>query len=374
MGLLRIIIKLLGAEGCRGAMRLSYIKHLRGANQGIGPKDGTPPYWVGLYGALASRYKSYGVSVSQREIWQELVPFLLMTEQEAPQALAEYVLYKERPNEARVPWLQNLLNNALRRLPSSDDSSKKIFASLAYHNMVLFNFLDRDTREIIKCSTENPLLELHSEQALQVTDPLREDMEQYALKTQNLLVKEHVLDTLTLCIREAIDSEKNLISIIEGKAKDLTTENLVYQFLSNFNKRRSQKYFLQTLRSDIAKINLSREYRKLISAYEDIFPLTEELEKIHEKKIELLDLFSQCSGAILKSREAASKWVKDHPNLIKESQKNSRALKKLYAIKKIDLNRLFTISNHEKKKLIAILIWSGIFGKVQECPEDLLRY
>jgi hypothetical protein len=111
MGLFDKIKKIMGADGCREAMRLSYQKHLRGANQGIGPKDGTPPYWVGLYGALATRYKSYGVSVSEREIWQELVPFLLMTEQEAPEALAEYVLYKERPNEARVPWLQNLLNS-----------------------------------------------------------------------------------------------------------------------------------------------------------------------------------------------------------------------------------------------------------------------
>jgi hypothetical protein len=239
--------------------------------------------------------------------------------------------------------------------------------------MVWFNFLDRDTIEIIKGPNKKPP-ELPPDQGLQEPDPLKEDLEQYALKIKNLLIKEHVFDTLALCMREAVDSEKNLASLIEGKGKDLTTENVVYQFLSNFKKRRSQKYFFQTLKSDITKTNLLREYDKLISAYEDIFPLTKELEEIHEKKIELEELFSQWNGAILKSRDDGSKWLKDHSNLLRESQKNNRELKKLYAIKKIDLNRLLTFYSNEKKKLIANLIWSGIFGKDQECPRDLLRY
>ena len=86
----------------------------------------------------------------------------------------------------------------------------------------------------------------------------------YALKTQKLLIKEHFPQTLTICIRESIDSEKQLAGMIEGDEVDPTTKNLVYQFLSKFKNRRSEKYFFQTLRSDIAKPNVLKEYRKLI--------------------------------------------------------------------------------------------------------------
>jgi len=150
MGLFDKIKKIMSSEGCREAMRLSYKKHLSGARHGIWPKEyGTPSYWVGLYGALASRYKGYGISVGEREIWEELLPFLLMSEQDAPEALAEYVVYKERPNEAKVSWLKNLINNALQRLPYFENSYKPWLVTSAYCNMAWFNLLDEDIVKVM---------------------------------------------------------------------------------------------------------------------------------------------------------------------------------------------------------------------------------
>jgi hypothetical protein len=114
-----ILTKLLGgADGCREAMRESYERHLRLAKQGKVAALGSP-HSFGLYGALGSRYRFSLRRIVEVEMWSELVPFLLMSESEAVEALAEYVVYQEQPLHARVTWLKNLINSSLSANPNN---------------------------------------------------------------------------------------------------------------------------------------------------------------------------------------------------------------------------------------------------------------
>ena len=120
-------------------------------------------------------------------------------------------------------------------------------------------------------------------------DSIIEDLKQYALKTKDLLIKEHVLDNLTICVQKANESEEDLLGLIESGAEDFAG-NFTYSFLLEFEKHTLRDAFFGILKSDTTKAALMREYDKLITAYEGIFPITKELEEIHEKKIELLNI------------------------------------------------------------------------------------
>jgi tetratricopeptide (TPR) repeat protein len=121
-----------GADGIREAMRDSYEKHVRLAKEGKIPST-DPPHSVGLYGALCSRYRARGKPVVEVVLWGELAPFLLMKEDEAVEALAEYVVYKEMPNKARIAWLKELINSSIE---SCKDNSRKVTAAIGLLNQV----------------------------------------------------------------------------------------------------------------------------------------------------------------------------------------------------------------------------------------------
>ena len=123
------------AEGIRNAMRLSYQKHCTLRISGHGPADDTSPHHLGLYGALASRYQARGTPMPEGIIWGELVPFLLMDEATSIEALAEYVVYKETPQEAKIECLTQFINESLRRKPSKDDVVRPM-ASYGFLNQV----------------------------------------------------------------------------------------------------------------------------------------------------------------------------------------------------------------------------------------------
>jgi len=106
------------ADGCREAMRKSYEKHVRLAKQGKIAASGSP-HSIGLYGALGSRYRLSWRRIVEVEMWSELVPFLLMNESEAVEALAEYVVYQEEPLHVRVTWLKDLINSSLSANPNN---------------------------------------------------------------------------------------------------------------------------------------------------------------------------------------------------------------------------------------------------------------
>lgn len=115
MGLLNMLMNLNNAEGIRESMRMSYDKHLGKAHSGaIGAPD-TPPAHCALYGALGTRYQAGGRVPPELKLWAELAPFLGLGESDARESLAEYVVYCEKPGEARVDALRTKVNEGLRR-------------------------------------------------------------------------------------------------------------------------------------------------------------------------------------------------------------------------------------------------------------------
>ena len=94
-------------------MQLSYERHLRTAlRPGRAVVDS--PHRIALYGALASRYRTRGISPLEPELWAELAPFVSMTPDAlAVQALAEYVVYQELPDDARQEWLRRVVEQEI---------------------------------------------------------------------------------------------------------------------------------------------------------------------------------------------------------------------------------------------------------------------
>lgn len=112
MGVLKMLRNRNNAEGTRESIRMSYRKHVNMARSGRLPAVDAP-HVIGLFGALASRYRVMGKESSEPSIYSELAPFLGMEESEGVEALAEYVVYQERPGEARLAWLREVINRSL---------------------------------------------------------------------------------------------------------------------------------------------------------------------------------------------------------------------------------------------------------------------
>lgn len=139
-----------GAEGCREAMRESYQKHFQLAQAGQISFFDQSPHSLGLYGALGSRYRAWGRPINEAIIWSELTPFLLMGQSGGIEALAEYAVFQERPNEARTGWLRDRINVALR---SCHDDSLMAAAALALMNRVAWcALLEPSTLRVIEQS------------------------------------------------------------------------------------------------------------------------------------------------------------------------------------------------------------------------------
>lgn len=115
------------AEGTRNAMLQSYRKHrsmLEGRPDGVPP--GTSSHEAALYGALATRYRTAGIKEEaihrmEYSLWLELLPFVHLPEQTGPEALAEYIVWKEvdsRP-QARLEWLRESIKKGVREAERS---------------------------------------------------------------------------------------------------------------------------------------------------------------------------------------------------------------------------------------------------------------
>jgi len=109
-----------GAEGIREAMREAYENHRRAAiARTIPVPPGECPHHFGLYGALASRHIVRNIPCSEIVILSQLAPFYLMDETDAVEALAECVVFWERPRDARLSWLTAKINKALLTAPDN---------------------------------------------------------------------------------------------------------------------------------------------------------------------------------------------------------------------------------------------------------------
>jgi hypothetical protein len=150
MGFLKRAAKGFTADGCREAMLDSYAKHVKLALKGGIDVEASSPHFAGLYGALASRYRAWGERTDEGTVWLELAPFLLMDAAVAPKALAEYVLYKERPKAAKVAWLREQINGAIRNTAPSPDSLASGLARAALLQPAWLELLDGDVMEAIE--------------------------------------------------------------------------------------------------------------------------------------------------------------------------------------------------------------------------------
>lgn len=136
-----------GADGCREVIRDAYIKHVRLAkNRQSQSRDSS--HIIGMYGALGLRHHARGTKGGDVRIWNELAPFLAMGEREAVEALAEYVVFQESPQEARVTWLRDSINAALGSL--SDDSQRKMAAIGMLNRVAWCALLTADTAEMLE--------------------------------------------------------------------------------------------------------------------------------------------------------------------------------------------------------------------------------
>lgn len=140
-----------GADGCREAMRESYDKHVRLAAQGRIPTEDSP-HVIGLYGTLGSRYRARGTPVVEVVLWGELAPFLAMGEADAVEALAEYVVFQESPKDARIEWLKDMINSALK---APKDKSLTAMAAAGLINQVAWcSLLEADTLNAVETEVE----------------------------------------------------------------------------------------------------------------------------------------------------------------------------------------------------------------------------
>ncbi len=154
MGFIKRILNAGNPEGGRDAMRDSYKKHVKIAQQ----RKLSNVHQIGLYGALASRYRvkwQQPVKPTEPEIWVELIPFLSMNEQESIEALAEYVLYKEWPVESKISWLEEKINKALLNISEITQEQKEIIQSrLKWYNFVNSENKKRLFKETKKTDTD----------------------------------------------------------------------------------------------------------------------------------------------------------------------------------------------------------------------------
>ena len=84
-------------------------------------------------------------------LWPELSPFPLMPQAQAVEALAEYVVWQECRDEARVEWLREAINGALRSEPEEDLMSfREIAADALVNGVAWLELLHRDVDDQLR--------------------------------------------------------------------------------------------------------------------------------------------------------------------------------------------------------------------------------
>ena len=85
------------------------------------------PHGQALMNAMGSRYSARKQNISEIALFAEVAPFVSMEPSEAAAALAEYVIYQEHPNDAKVYYLRVLINDAFK--DNNDAELRKAFVS-----------------------------------------------------------------------------------------------------------------------------------------------------------------------------------------------------------------------------------------------------
>lgn len=108
-----------GAQGIRDSVKKAYRKH-REAYRTKSPAEEFSEHHAALHGALVLRYAAAYRAVPEALVWLELIPFLPLEEEEAVEAVAEYVVYQERGRDADLDGLRSSVRRGLAGLSRED--------------------------------------------------------------------------------------------------------------------------------------------------------------------------------------------------------------------------------------------------------------
>ncbi len=118
-----------GPQAIRDAMTNSYHRHVAKFTGQVLP-DETSLHQMGLYGALGTRYMAGFQTVLEVVIWAELAPFINLNPDDGLAALAEYVVYKETPLDAKREWLSEQVKKGLSLLGDEEREEIQIVAEI----------------------------------------------------------------------------------------------------------------------------------------------------------------------------------------------------------------------------------------------------
>ena len=128
MGLWNLVKNINNPEGIRESMRMSFDNCFKLAVKGGLRRSSDVARHLALFGTLESRYQVSGVPTENAEklIWAELLPFMWLDERTAREALAEYVVYKEMPADAKISWLTGIVQRGCK-LGEDEKGYKELF-------------------------------------------------------------------------------------------------------------------------------------------------------------------------------------------------------------------------------------------------------
>ena len=101
------------------------------------------PRGFGLFNAVYRRYELKRWPLDEERMKGEIAPFLHMYGANAVMGLAEYMVWQEKPSEAREQWLRKLINDAAMSLKPGDLID--LGALAASGNLAWARLLDRET-------------------------------------------------------------------------------------------------------------------------------------------------------------------------------------------------------------------------------------
>jgi hypothetical protein len=127
------------ADGIREQVVESYEGGAKHARQ-TGTEN---PHLFGLYSAIHRCYSLRKWHIDDETLRGELAPFVGIGGGNAVSALAEYMVWQERPLDAREEWLRQLINTATRGLSAFDLIEFGVVASTGKFSWT--RLLDRQT-------------------------------------------------------------------------------------------------------------------------------------------------------------------------------------------------------------------------------------
>ncbi len=153
MGLWTVWKTIYSAESIRKTMRRSYDKKFeladksgiaQTASRASGDSLHETTRYFALFGALEARYLVSGVptNITEEVIWAELLPFLYLDKATGRKALAEYIVYKEVPSDADIPWLETIVQRGYKLAKSKQNKYNALMPVAETNEMVWLLLLE----------------------------------------------------------------------------------------------------------------------------------------------------------------------------------------------------------------------------------------